>query len=364
MVAHLLNWWLVSDDAWFYDIMWSVFDVMGAGAFLFISGVSTVLSLKNQQLKETNLGDFNKNISRNKFLIRGLILLVVALLYNIPIALYTGNISDIWIWYVLLTISISILLSWPLIKTSRLFRITLVISIIILNQVLLTLLIPFQHENNFLGILFHFLYNGYPAMDPIMIFFPFFLIGTVIGDILFEIYIQENENQRKLVIKNRLLIPSLIIGPILIIIGILYDFPSFLNTRTFSWTCYSIGIQILLLSVLIFSEETLFKSFKKNFKFLFYFSYYSLTIFLAHNVLYFIFLRSLSYLSIFFFIIATVFLLGLLLRTLYIKFGKMASIKTLINYISADLAKKISEQSISFSKIMLKIYKPKNIQYN
>jgi len=347
IVAHLLNWWLVSEDIWLSDLMASIFDVMGASAFLFISGVSTTLSYRNHQIKETLSGNINKRFSRNQFLFRGLILLVVALLYNIPIAIYTQNIFDVWIWYVLLTISVSILLSWPLINTSKTLRVIIAVSFLILNQMLLMILIPFRNDNNLFGILFHILYNGYPAMDPIMIFFPFFLIGTIIGEIFFDIYLQENENCRKKLIKNRLLIPALIIAPIWIIFGILYAFPSFFITRTLSWTCYSIGIQILLFSIMIFLEEMKINFFKQHHRFLFYFSYYSLTIFIAHNLLFFIFLRSLSASVIFFFIIGTTILLGLLLRTLYHKFGKKLSLKSWINFLSTELATKIEDHNPS-----------------
>ncbi len=344
VVAHLLNWWLISEDFWYYSLMASIFDVLGASSFLFISGVSSVLFYKNQQVKELIAGNLNKRYSKNIFLLRGLILLVIALLYNIPIAIYTQNAFDVWIWYVLLTISVSILLSWPLIKTSKITRFIIVLIFLILNQMLLQVLIPFQNKNNFFGILFHILYNGYPIMDPIMIFFPFFLMGTIIGDIIFDIYLQENENRRKLLIKKNLLTPMVLMSPIWITFGILYDFPSFLMTRTLSWTCYTIGIQILLLSLMIYIEEKFSNRVKKNYRFLFYFSSYSLTIFIVHNLLFFIFLRSLSYSFIFIFILVTILFIGLILGILYHIFGKKLSIKYWINFFSTELAKKIEDQ--------------------
>ncbi len=349
VVAHLLDWWLIVGDRWLFNLMFSIFDVMGAGAFLFISGVSTVLSHRNWQLRVELSGTINKRMARNQFLFRGSLLLIVALLYNVPIAIYTQKPFDIWIWYVLLTIGVSILFSWPFIKIPKSFRIIFAIIILIVNQILLGILLPHQYESNILGIFFHILYNGYPVMDPILNFFPFFLIGTVIGDLIFEISLYQNEKNRKNLIKTHLLIPSLIIGTIWMLFGILFKFPSFLTTRTFSWTLYSAGIHVLLISVMIYIEETKLNNIQKSYKFLFYFSYYSLTIFLAHNLLFFIFLKRLSASVILFFIVGTIILLGLLLRFSYFKFGPKLSLKSWINFLSTKLAQKIENSCPSMN---------------
>ncbi|MFX1276067.1 MAG: heparan-alpha-glucosaminide N-acetyltransferase domain-containing protein [Promethearchaeota archaeon] len=340
-VAHLLNWWLITEDAWLYDLMWAICDVMGAGAFLFISGVSTTIAYRNRQIKEVKSGMYNKRMTRNQFLFRGLFIFLVALLYNLPVAIYTQNPFNLWIWYILLTIGVSVLLSWPLLKINKFYRMFIAVSIIILNQILIGILIPYENKNNTLGILFHILYNGFPALDPIILFFPFFLIGTAIGDGIFDIYRHEQESYRKKALKNQYLFPSLIVGTFFITFGILYQFPLFLSSRTFPWTWYSLGIQLIFLSVLISLEELKFKKVQKSYKFLFYFSYYSLTIFIAHNLLFFIFLKELSASIIFFFIFGTITFVALLLRYVYKKLGRFVSLKVLISVISTELAKKI-----------------------
>ncbi|MFX1495314.1 MAG: hypothetical protein ACFFBZ_13605, partial [Promethearchaeota archaeon] len=74
---------------------------------------------------------------------------------------------------------------------------------------------------------------------------------------------------------------------------------------------------------------------------LYYFSYYSLSIYLLHNVLFFIFQNSLQYVYILMYISITLFLLGILLRIIHIKVGPHFSIKMQIGRLSRALAERL-----------------------
>lgn len=340
-LAHLMHWWLKLEDLWFYDAVFSILDVMGAGAFLFISGVSTALSYRSRSLTMENSEVKDRKRVRNEYLFRALLVLILALIYNVPIAFYTRNPFDIWIWYILLTIAISLFMAWPLLKTPKILRICIGVGIWIANQYLIAFLTPYEGQPSLYGILFHIIYNGYPILDPILTFFPFFLIGTVVGDVISEIYLKDNEKERTAVLKSRLLLPSIIAGGGLIVIGISLNFPDFLKSiqRSFSWMIYSLGILIILLSVLLCIEEYELIKTKRSFKFLFYYSYYSLTIFLAHNLLFFLFTRQISASNIIYFVIGTTILVEVLLRYAYKKLGGIISIKVQINKLSRELAR-------------------------
>ena len=134
---------------------------------------------------------------------------------------------------------------------------------------------------------------------------------------------------------------------ILIIIGVSLNFPDFLNSlgRSFSWTVYSLGILIILISLLLSIEEYEIITTKRSFKFLFYFSYYSLTIFLAHNLLFFVFTRQISASYIIYFVIGTTIMVGALLRYAYKKLGWKISIKVQISKMSIEFAKRVERRS-------------------
>jgi len=274
---------------------------------------------------------------------------MIAIFYNIPIAIAINNPSYIWTWFVLLTAAVSMFMVWPFLYTSKIIRVVVGFFIIITNQLILNFLKTFQGEFNLFGILYHMLYHQI-YQDPILTFFPFFLLGTVFGDILFDSYMNNNSVNKKADLKKKLLIPSIIVGISLIIIGISIQFPEFLIRQSFSWIIYSLGIEILFLSLLLFFEKFVMKNIKKSYKLLFYYSYYSLTVYLGHYLLYFLFLRSLNPYNIWFFILATFVLLGLLLRMIHKKFAYKASIKIQVSRLSINLALRIEEKKCNRSK--------------
>ncbi len=336
ILNHLISWWLNNKYSWLHGITVMILDPIGASGFLFISGVSIALSYKN---RVTSV-EYNHRWLRNSYLFRAFCIFLIAMIYNTTISLYLNSLLWIWTWFVLLTVAISMFISWPLLKTSKIFRILLGIFIIIANQYLFSVLLPYRGENNVFGVFFHILYHRM-GQDPILSFFPFFLFGTVIGDILFESYNNLNENSKKKYLKINLIIPSLAIGSLLIISGILFIFPNFLERTSFSWIIYSLGIELLIFSLLLIFEEFIINDIKKSFKFLFYYSYYSLTVYLGHNLLYFLFFESLNIYDIWIFILATFIILGLLLRFIYKKWGAKASIKIQIGKLSSILTMKI-----------------------
>ena len=65
-----MHWWLRVEDLWLYETLWSFLDFMGASAFLFISGVSTALSYRNQKNENENSEHENLKRTRNEYLFR------------------------------------------------------------------------------------------------------------------------------------------------------------------------------------------------------------------------------------------------------------------------------------------------------
>jgi uncharacterized membrane protein len=314
-LGHLQNWWLSEKDFWVYDLTFCIMDVIGASAFLFIAGVSTAISYNNKYEKANSSENYNLRILKIEYFFKSLSILIIALLYNLIFAFGTNNLLNIWTWFVLLTMAISLFLAWPLLRTSKIFRISLGMIIWIVNQFLYRFIMPYKGQGTY-GVLYHLLYNT-PDLDPILYFFPFFLYGTVLGDVIHKIYTIENQEQRSLTIKNSLIKPLFLIGFILIIGGILFQFPMFLSHRTFPWMFYSLGIQLTLFSFLITGEEFIFKKVKRDYRFLFYFSYYSLSVYLIHNLLYFLFYRQLNAVNIWIYVIITFIIIGLVLRFMY-----------------------------------------------
>ncbi len=342
--GHLSAWWLKAGYSWFYEIIRMTAEPLGSSSFLFISGMSTAISYYKRLKKTQNSENYSKKIMRSEYFFRATLLLIVAFIYNFFVTIQFHNILDIWTWFILLTISFCLFLSWPLLETPKIFRIIFGISLWVINFFLLNFLINFQGQLNVWGVLFYILYNNL-NLDPLVLFFTYFIIGTVIGEVLFELLETNDQFKNKKILMKKLFLPSLIGGIILIMTGILFNFPSFLHHRTFPWFFYALGVELILISVMFYFE--FFKNFgsKLSTKFFFYFSYYSFTIYLLHNLLYFIFLHQLSPLFCSILIIITILITGYLLKIVYHRLGNSFSVKMQIARISVKLAKLINKSS-------------------
>ena len=346
ILGHLLDWWLKDEDKWLQVIIFELLAPLAASGFLFVSGFSTTLSYKSRVIKAENSNRLTMRKVKNIYIIRASLLLIVALLYNTVIAFGISDPTWIWAWNVLQTIAVSLLLTWPLLKTSKTFRIVLGIVLLVADQCILILLTSYMGQTNMYGIFYHILFN---PLDQYIIlsFFSVFLIGTVVGDVFFEINKISDQEERKRAIKYDFIKFSLLIGIILMIFGTIFSFPDFLSHGTFSSMVYSIGTVLVLLSILLYIEEFEIVKIQKSYRFFYYYSFYSFTIYLAHNPLYFIFFRQLNILSVWIAIVGVWIFLALLLKGVHKKWGKNASLKVLISILSSKLANKLEERYLS-----------------
>lgn len=333
-----------------------LFDSFGASGLLFISGVSIALSYRNKLIKIRNNNDYTLRTVRNSYLMRAFFIFILALLYNIFIAVSLMDPKWIWTWFVLLTAGVSLLIAWPLLKTSKLFRIMLGCALWIINPLIVNILLPHEGTLSLFGVLFHVFYSGIHLV-PLLVFFPFFLFGTVIGDALFETFHSDpsRKNKRKSFGYSYLL-PSVVIGMFLILFGVLYEFPRYLLRESLSWVIYSLGINIVLISLLLSVEIFEIIKTKKSYKLFFYFSYYSLTIFLTHNILHFLFLNQLNIIDIWFYAAGVFILMTLSLRLIYKFWQGHASVKVQIGRISNQVVLKLEERSDK--KLIEKAFNP------
>ena len=340
--GHLFDWWLTREDRWlFTDFLKPFLGPIGATGFIFISGLSAGLSYKKNKTFNSSLF-FMKDV-RNVYLFRASIILLISFIYNFFIAIFIFNLSYIWAWFVLQTIGVSLLLAYPFLKTSRNIRFLLSICIIIGNQLILGLIQPYKGNANLLGVLYHLLFHPLNQY-PILYYFPILLIGTVVGDILFDLNLINNQNERNPKFKLTFIGYLLPFGIILLLLGFFYRFPDFFVFASFSSIIFGFGEVICIFSIFMIFEEYKIFTTKKSYKYLYYFSYYSFTVYIAHNLLYFVFLKQLNVVNIWIPVIILIFLLGWILRTTYNYIGMKASLKAGISMISLVVAKKIQEQ--------------------
>ncbi|TXT54997.1 MAG: conserved membrane protein of unknown function [Promethearchaeota archaeon] len=348
IIGHLIEWWITEQDIFVFHMLRILFEFLGSGAFLLISGMSTIFSYRKRTNQYSEKDLLDKSFLKKEYFLRALLLLGVGLGYNIFVVVAFGEIKDLWTWFILITISFSLIITWPLLNTSKTVRISIGISVWILNYFLLSFLRPFDGQSNLYGVLFYILYHNL-ELDPLLQFFPFFIIGTVLGDLLVDIYEDEHiesKEKRLKALKKDFLIPCMFFGCVSVLIGILLEFPSFLSHRTAPWILYSLGLDLVFIAILVALEESAIFIKKKNYRFFYYFSYYSFTIYLAHNVLYFLFHRMLPAFILIPTVIGVVFIVWIILRAVYKRFGSDASLKYQLSRLATHFAENLQRKQI------------------
>ncbi|MCK4286662.1 MAG: hypothetical protein KAX18_10695 [Candidatus Lokiarchaeota archaeon] len=313
---HLRLWWLTDEYQWFVLLTIPFTDRVFASAFLIIAGASSALFTRGRIEKAKKIENYDIAKVKKEFYLRAFLIFIIALGYNSFVAIMFMNPLLIWKWFLLLTTSISLMIIWPLLKFSKLFRISLAFIIWILNYYIISFLSQFQGQIDVFGVFYYILYHSLDQ-DPILFAFSFFLLGSVFGDFISDVNKITIEKKRLIALRNRILLPALISGTILIIIGLIYEIPNYNNNVNFIWIAYPLGFNLILLSILIIIEEFNILSFKTKFRFLHYFSYYSLTIFFGHNILYFLFYKQLSFFYAWLIIPSIIFLCGLIMHFIH-----------------------------------------------
>jgi len=231
-------------------------------------------------------------------------------------------------------------MAWPFLTTSRIFRLFMCFVFWIGNEFVFYWLSPYSNTQNILGDLFYFLYNS-PDQNVILGYFPFLLLGTVFGDVFFESSSIDNLIERRLFLKKKIFRNGLLCGVFLITFGLVYNFPDFSNKSTFASHMFIVGIELMLMALLVYIKEIRVIHFQKRYRFFEIYSFYSFTMFLAHEALFFLFQPIFNFINIWFVIVPILIAWTFLFRFIYKKWDRSASLKFLLNKIAINLADRI-----------------------
>ncbi|TXT64578.1 MAG: putative Acyltransferase family protein [Promethearchaeota archaeon] len=284
--VHFAMWWL-SPDVYmnYFHYIYRPFGrpiAKGTG-FILVSGASIALSYSNKMSNFHEKSEEKINILKNSSYIRAVLLFVIALGINLLLMTVdqNANIYDMWI---VLTMSICLFFTWPLMKMSVKARMFLGIGCLIFNFFFHNFMINISTTSSFTMLLMDFFYPADPQQNPIIPFFPFFVFGTVLGSILSKIDFEKKDDMKEFL--NIFTFPVLIISIGALIFGFLFQFPNYHIGNTTSFVIYSLGLTTLILSVLITIEKFSKRNFNTKYNPLFYFSYYSLTLFIFNYLFY------------------------------------------------------------------------------
>lgn len=358
LFQHITLWLANANALVMLDLIVNIFDGFGSGAFLFVSGLGIALSHRSKKQKVVNKkGFFYKRLRLNYFLKAGL-LLALSFGFNLFIYFVVSNLDAtvIWIWFILQTLPISMILAWPLLNSNKYLKVISAIGCLVLYQILIGLLYPFKNQySNPLFIVQFILFNG-DHLSPLLGFFPFFIIGAFFGDIIYENSIHDKTKLKNSAFINQKVLPLLLSGIFLIIIAILIIPPGIITVpsssflfsfRSVSWLLYSIGILLTTFSLLLIIEKSGLFKIKEKYRFVYYFSYYSLSVFLLHYIFDIFFFPSLDLWLILILWSLIVFGMGLVMKGIHILIGKHFSLKHQLGVVANRITKSIYKEEIS-----------------
>lgn len=284
LLGHLGIWWMSDADfPLFHLIIWVPLEPVAKGTgFILVSGASIALSFSKKKIDFHDSYKEDTRVLRNTSYIRAVILFLVAFIINFCMVFIYPE-AKIFDWWILFTLSVCLLFSWPLMKLNIRQRMLLGIALLAFNFFFYQILITYESLSPISSFFIEFFYPTDTRQNPILSFFPFFLFGTVLGSYLGRIDFEKTENFHEFF--KRISLPLILVSIGALIFGILFQFPSFLKTNSFSYIIYALGLNTLIISVLITTEKITKINFNSKYNPLFYFSYYSLTVYLLHYVL-------------------------------------------------------------------------------
>ncbi|TXT66929.1 MAG: conserved membrane protein of unknown function [Promethearchaeota archaeon] len=324
-----------------------------AEGFIFISGISFSISYyrKTESHNKIRRDNFKENYSqiRLKYLFQILFLFLLGFFYyNFRAYLSRGYLGNIWSWNIFQTLACSIGLSLMLINYNKALKIIIALSVLSIYGILY-MFIP----NNILtypgdqiiikgplDLFYYIFFNGF-FFTPILGFFPFFLIGSVVGEVMYEkLFIIDTKFEDNRFSKLSL-VSLFIICMVLIITSGFISLADQFSRNSISWLIYSLGTNLLFFFILLTIEQGNYFHPKGNYKFFFYFSYYSLTIFIVHEILFPLLFQKFTISLGFFVSLLIIFLFFVGLRIIYNKFGPYFSLKVQISRLSSFLANRM-----------------------
>ncbi|TFF85515.1 MAG: DUF1624 domain-containing protein [Promethearchaeota archaeon] len=342
LFGHIGIWWLSSSGLIIFEqyVLPLIKPIGKAAGFLFVSGSSLTLSYSKKFSDNFDSNRERKRVLRNTFYLRAFILFILAISINLVLSLIDSG-AKIYDWWILLTISICLFFSWPLMKLSKTKRIVIGIALLMFNLISQQILIAIADLSPIPNFLLDFLFPSDTRQNPIISFFPFFLFGTVFGSFLVDIDFEKTTDTRKFL--KKFSAPLLLVSGFTVIFAIFFQFPEFLSVNSFSWILYSLGLNTFILSLLITIEKVSKINFNSKYNILFYFSYYSLTLYLLNYVFMLTSFIKLDFMQ-FIFLFSLVFtMLFLSMKFIYNNIKGLFSLKYVMSVLSEFLSLKFEE---------------------
>lgn len=342
ILAHTASVWLASEWIFLYGIMYALLDILGPSLFVFLSALSVIFSVRRKE------GILPSKVIRNGIITRGIVIMVIGVLFNIPsVFILGGGIINIWNWNILVFIGFSQIISLYALKLGKTTRAIIGTFIIFTSDAIRQFLYSEEQAGNVFISVIRYIIISPNSMAPLVPFLSICFLSTIFGEYLYDAMIDGTKQAYTVLFRI-----FLYWGISLISIGVIYPFivgnpiqtfstlsrvdyphldlflsyagfsgmPDFLIRGRSSNMCYNLGWALFIIAICFYlidiKEKT--NSFTDM---LVYYGKISLSLFLVHYTFIPLFYRYLNILFFVFVWVAFTSLMGFLMY-IWIEFGK------------------------------------------
>jgi len=182
--AHAAGAWLVEYWMFFYGIGFAFLDIFGPSLFVFLSALSVVFSIRRKK------GSKSEKIIRNRIFSRGIMIIVIAIIFNIVSIEFTipgySFPATLWGWNILMFIGFSQIFSYYALKLNKVTRAIIGFVIIFTSDPIRQFLFQGKEAGDLLSTVLHYIMTSPSPMTPLLPWISICFVSSIFGEYLYE----------------------------------------------------------------------------------------------------------------------------------------------------------------------------------
>ena len=184
ILAHTAGSWFNTQWVFVYGVAFAFLDILGPSLFVFLSALSVVFSIRKKK------GRIPDKVLRNGILTRGLIIIIIGIIFNITSFEFTiegySFPFNLWGWNILFFIGFSQIFSLYALKLGKMTRSFLGLIIIFTSDGIRQYLYNLKESGDILGTILHYILVSPSPMTPFLPWLSICFLSTIFGEYLYD----------------------------------------------------------------------------------------------------------------------------------------------------------------------------------
>ena len=184
IIAHTGGAWLDSTWVFLYAIGLTFLDILGPSLFVFLSALSVVFSIRRKK------GKLPEKVIRNRIFSRGLMIIVIAIIFNIISIEFTiegySFPATLWGWNILMFIGASQIFSYYALKLSKISRAVIGMFIIFTSDTIRLWLYQGKEAGDVIISILHYIIVSPSPMTPLLPWLSICFLSSIFGEYMYE----------------------------------------------------------------------------------------------------------------------------------------------------------------------------------